>query len=443
MAVTRCECIETNKYELEFTVDAEGFEAALQKAYNKEKKNIAIPGFRKGKVPRALAEKYFGENAFYETAVNILINERIFDAIDEAELKPIAQPEVEVTSISKEEGVVIKATCINYPEVTLGEYKGITAAKPDNTVTDEQLDSQLEMLRRKGMRLVSVERAAENDDNVNIDFEGFVDEVAFEGGKAEGFDLKLGSGQFIPGFEDQIVGHNVGDEFDVNVTFPEEYHVSDLAGKPAVFKVKLNEIRVEELPELDDELVKDYSDFNTVDEYKADCKERLEAQLEARINTEVENAIFRTLIDRTTVEIPDIMIEDRITRSINDFESRLMSQGMRVDTYLQYTGMSMEDFRESYRAKATDEVKLRLALEKIAEIENLEVSEEEIEKGLAELSKQYNMPVEKIKQLMPMGAYHDDLLVGKASELVKENAVITDAVDNDIVSEAVEAASAE
>ena len=428
MAVTRCECIETNKYELEFTVDAEGFEAALQKAYNKEKKNIAIPGFRKGKVPRALAEKYFGENAFYETAVNILINERIFDAIDEAELKPIAQPEVEVTSISKEEGVVIKATCINYPEVTLGEYKGITAAKPDNTVTDEQLDSQLEMLRRKGMRLVSVERAAENDDNVNIDFEGFVDEVAFEGGKAEGFDLKLGSGQFIPGFEDQIVGHNVGDEFDVNVTFPEEYHVSDLAGKPAVFKVKLNEIRVEELPELDDELVKDYSDFNTVDEYKADCKERLEAQLEARINTEVENAIFRTLIDRTTVEIPDIMIEDRITRSINDFESRLMSQGMRVDTYLQYTGMSMEDFRESYRAKAT---------------ENLEVSEEEIEKGLAELSKQYNMPVEKIKQLMPMGAYHDDLLVGKASELVKENAVITDAVDNDIVSEAVEAASAE
>lgn len=443
MAVTRCECIETNKYELEFSVDAEGFEAALQKAYNKEKKNIVIPGFRKGKVPRALAEKYFGENAFYETAVNILINERIFDAIEEADLKPIAQPEVEVTSISKEEGVVIKATCINYPEVTVGEYKGITAAKPDNTVTDEQVDSQLEMLRRKGMRLVSVERAAENDDNVNIDFEGFVDDVAFDGGKADAFDLKLGSGQFIPGFEDQIIGHNTGDEFDVNVTFPEDYHVSELAGKPAVFKVKLNEIRVEELPELDDELIKDYSDFNTIDEYKADCKERLQAQLEARINTEVENSIFRTLIDRTTVEIPDIMIEDRITRSISDFESRLMSQGMRVETYLQYTGMSMEDFRESYREKSTDEVKLRLALEKIAQLENLEVSEEDINNGLAELSQQYDMPVEKIRQLMPMGAYHDDLLVAKASELVKDNAVITDAVDNEIISEAVDAATAE
>lgn len=429
MAITRCECIETNKYELEYSVDAESFEAAVQKAYNKEKKNIAIPGFRKGKVPRSLAEKYFGENAFYESAVNILLNETLFDAIDEAELRPIAQPDIEVTSISKEEGVTFKAICINYPEVALDDYKGIEVTKPANTVTDEQIDSQLEMLRRKGMRLVSVERAAENDDSVNIDFEGFVDDVAFEGGKAEGFDLKLGSGQFIPGFEDQIVGHNVNDEFDVNVTFPEEYHVSDLAGKPAVFKVKLNEIRVEELPELDDELVKDYSDFETVEEYKADCKTRLEAQLEARINTEVENSIFRILIERTTAEVPELMIEDRITRSINDFESRLMSQGMRVETYLQYTGMSMEDFRESYRAKAADEVKLRLALEKIAELESLEVTEEDIEKGLAELSEQYAMPVEKIKQLMPMAAYHDDLLVGKASQLVKDNAVVTEAAD--------------
>ncbi len=429
MAITRCECIETNKYELEYSVDAESFEAAVQKAYNKEKKNIAIPGFRKGKVPRTLAEKYFGENAFYESAVNILLNETLFDAIDEAELRPIAQPDIEVTSISKEEGVSFKAICINYPEVTLGDYKGIEVTKPANTVTDEQIDSQLEMLRRKGMRLVSVDRAAENDDSVNIDFEGFVDDVAFEGGKAEGFDLKLGSGQFIPGFEDQIVGHNVNDEFDVNVTFPEEYHVSDLAGKPAVFKVKLNEIRVEELPELDDELVKDYSDFETVEEYKADCKTRLEAQLEARINTDVENSIFRILIERTTVEIPELMIEDRITRSINDFESRLMSQGMRVETYLQYTGMSMEDFRESYRAKAADEVKLRLALDKIAELESLEVTEEDIEKGLAELSEQYAMPIDKIKQLMPMAAYHDDLLVGKASQLVKDNAVVTEAAD--------------
>ncbi len=429
---------DVNTTELVLTIDAETFEAAVEQEYQRQKKNIQIKGFRKGKVSRKLAEKEFGEGAFYEGAVNALIGPEIDAAVRETGLVLVDRPNVEVTTLDKNEGVEFKAICITKPEIEIADYKGIKAAKKVQEITEEDIDKQIEMIRKKNARIVSVDdRAAQLDDEVIIDFEGFFGDEAFEGGKGEDHPLRLGSGQFIPGFEDQIVGHNIGDEFDVVVTFPEDYQMTDYAGKEATFKTKLKAISYEELPEINDDLVKDATEFDSVEEYRKDIREKLEESAVNQAETSFENSIMNALIEKVDSPIPNCMFEQRIDALMRSFDQQLRQQGMDMNLYFQYTGMDADSFRDTYRERAESEVKLRLALEKIAELENIEVSEEEINAGLAEIAAANNMDVEMVKRFIPVGEYTTDLKVQKAVELVKENAV----VDNSVAAE--EASDAE
>ena len=415
----------TNSYELEIEIPAKDFEEALQKAYLRARKNISMPGFRKGKAPRKLIEKEYGEEVFYEDAVNMLYAPVVNGAIDESGLDLVCQPEVEVVAISKEDGVQLKAKCTTRPEVEVKDYKGIEVEKVVNDVTDEDVQKKLDELREKNVRIVTVDdRAAEKGDTVKIDFEGFKDGVAFEGGKAEDFDLELGSGQFIPGFEDQIVGHSVGESFDINVTFPEEYQVKDLAGAPAVFKINLKSISKKELPELDDDMVKDSTDFDTVDEYKADVKAKLVEAAEKAADAKVEGDIFDKVIENMTAEIPDVMYDNRVNEMVAELEQRMAPQGISLDMYMQFTGQTIDTIKKGYAEQAEKQVKLRLALEKIAEIENVTVSDEELEEEFKNLSETYKMDVDQIKNLIPAENLKMDLSVGKAVDLIKESAVI-------------------
>lgn len=418
---------DVNTTELVISIDADSFENAVEKAYQRQKKNIQLPGFRKGKVSRKLAEKEFGSGVFYEEAVNILLGPELDAAVKEASLELVDRPSVEVLSIDKETGVELKAVCVTKPEIEISDYKGIKAPKAVKDVTDEDIDKQIEIIRKKNARIVSVDdRAAQLNDEVTIDFEGFFGDEPFEGGKGEDHPLRLGSGQFIPGFEDQIVGHNIGDEFDVNVTFPEDYQMSDYAGKEAVFKCKLKAISYEELPEIDDDLVKDATEFDTVEEYRNDIKSKLEDAAVKQSESAFEGALLNALIEKVDSPIPNCMYEQRIDALMRSFEQQLRQQGMDLNLYFQYTGMDMDSFRDTYRDRAESEVKLRLALEKIAELENIEVSEEEINNGLAEIAASNGMDVESVKRFVPMGEYTTDLKVQKAVELVKENAVVDD-----------------
>ncbi len=415
----------TNSYELEIEIPAKDFEEALQKAYLRARKNISMPGFRKGKAPRKLIEKEYGEEVFYEDAVNMLYAPVVNGAIDESGLDLVCQPEIEVVAISKEDGVQLKAKCTTRPEVEVKDYKGIEVEKVVNDVTDEDVQKKLDELREKNVRIVTVDdRAAEKGDTVKIDFEGFKDDVAFEGGKAEDFDLELGSGQFIPGFEDQIVGHNVGESFDINVTFPEEYQVKDLAGAPAVFKINLKSISKKELPELDDDMVKDSTDFDTVDEYKADVKAKLVEAAEKAADAKVEGDIFDKVIENMTAEIPEVMYDNRVNEMVAELEQRMAPQGISLDMYMQFTGQTIDTIKKGYAEQAEKQVKLRLALEKIAEIENVTVSDEELEEEFKNLSETYKMDVDQIKNLIPAENLKMDLSVGKAVDLIKESAVI-------------------
>lgn len=418
---------DVNTTELVISIDADSFENAVEKAYQRQKKNIQLPGFRKGKVSRKLAEKEFGSGVFYEEAVNILLGPELDAAVKEASLELVDRPSVEVLSIDKETGVELKAVCVTKPEIEISDYKGIKAPKAVKDVTDEDIDKQIEIIRKKNARIVSVDdRAAQLNDEVTIDFEGFFGDEPFEGGKGEDHPLRLGSGQFIPGFEDQIVGHSIGDEFDVNVTFPEDYQMSDYAGKEAVFKCKLKAISYEELPEIDDDLVKDATEFDTVEEYRNDIKSKLEDAAVKQSESAFEGALLNALIEKVDSPIPNCMYEQRIDALMRSFEQQLRQQGMDLNLYFQYTGMDMDSFRDTYRDRAESEVKLRLALEKIAELENIEVSEEEINNGLAEIAASNGMDVESVKRFVPMGEYTTDLKVQKAVELVKENAVVDD-----------------
>lgn len=416
---------DVNTTELVISIAPETFETAVEKEYQRQKKNIQIKGFRKGKVSRKLAEKEFGEGAFYEGAINSLVGPEIDAAVNETGIILVDRPSLEVLSIDKVEGVEIKAVCITKPEIEIADYKGIKAPKQVSEITDEDIDKQIEMIRKKNARIVSVvDRPAEMNDEVIIDFEGFFGEEAFEGGKGEDHPLRLGSGQFIPGFEEQIVGHNIGDEFDVNVTFPEDYQMVDYAGKDAVFKTKLKAISYEELPEIDDDLVKDATEFDTVEEYKNDIRAKLEEAAVNQAEASFENAIMEKLIEKVDAPIPNCMYEHRIDALINNFNQQLRQQGMDLKLYFQYTGMDMDSFRETYRDRAESEVKLRLALEKIAELEDIEVSEEEINNGLSEIAASNNMDVETVKRFINVNEYSEDLKVQKAVDLVKENAVI-------------------
>ncbi len=424
--------VDVNTQELVFTVDGAAFDAAIEKAYQRQKKNINVPGFRKGKASRKLVEKYYGEGVFFEEAINGLINAEMPDAIKEAELELVDTPKIEVVSADVKDGVEFKAICVTKPEVTVSEYKGLKAPKNVKDITEDDINAQIEQIRQRNARIVSVDdRAAQLQDEVIINFEGFMDGVAFDGGQAEDFPLKLGSGQFIAGFEDQIVGHSIGDEFDVNVTFPEDYQMEEYAGKPAVFKVKLNAINMTELPEVDDELIKDTTEFDTIDEWKADIKAKLEQQAETRAASEFENHLMQKIIENTDGVIPKCMFDHRIDSLVSNFEHSLKQQGMDLDIYLQYTGMDMDSFRESFTERAENEVTLRLGLEKIAELENIEISDEAIENQLKEIADANNMTVEDVRMRLPMNDFVDDLRVNKAVEFVKANAV----VDNTITSE--------
>ena len=415
----------TNSYELEIEIPAKDFEEALQKAYLRARKNISMPGFRKGKAPRKLIEKEYGEEVFYEDAVNLLYAPVVNGAIDESGLDLVTQPEVEVVAISKEEGVQLKAKCTTRPEVEVKDYKGIEVEKVVNAVTDEDVQKKLDELREKNVRIVTVDdRAAEKGDTVKIDFEGFKDDVAFEGGKAEDFDLELGSGQFIPGFEDQIVGHSTGEEFEINVTFPEEYQVKDLAGAPAVFKINLKSISKKELPELDDDMVKDSTDFDTVDEYKADVKAKLEEAAEKAADTKVEGDLFDKVVENMTAEIPDVMYDNRVNEMVAELEQRMASQGISLDMYMQFTGQNIDTIKKGYAEQAEKQVKLRLALEKVAEVENIEVTDEDIENEFKKLAETYNMEVEQVKSYVRAEDLKKDLAVGKAVDIIKDSAVI-------------------
>lgn len=418
--------VDTNRYELTISVPADEFEAAVEKVFKRESKKITIPGFRKGKAPRAFVEKYYGEQVFYEDAINLVYPSALESAVEEAGLKLVEdQIAFDLLESGKGKDLVFKVGVTTYPEVSIEGYKGIEITKKPVKVTEEDVDAELTKVQDRNSRMVTVEdRAAENGDTVEIDFEGFVDGVAFEGGKAENFNLTLGSGQFIPGFEDQVVGHNTGDEFDVNVTFPEEYHAEELKGKPAVFKIKLHEIKAKELPDIDDDFIKDISEFDTVEAYRADVKEKLTVSRQKQADDDADNQLIDALIEKLQGEIPDAMYQKRINDDINEFAYRLRSQGLDLKTYLQYTGMDEQGIRDSFKPQAERQVKIRLALEKIVELENIVPTGEEIEAEYAKMANVYQMEVDKIKGFVPSEDLSLDIAVEKAMGLVRDSAVI-------------------
>lgn len=420
--------IDTNRVELEVVVDADTFEKGLAAAFKKQSKNIAIPGFRKGKAPRSFVEKYYGKEVFYEDAVNALYPDALDEAIKEAGLDVIQDKiDFDVKEVGPQ-GFTFTAALTTKPEVTIENYKGVEAVKKSAEVTDEDIDAEIKKVQERNSRMVTVEdRAAQNDDVAVIDFEGFLDGEPFEGGKGENYSLTLGSGQFIPGFEEQIVGHNTGDEFDVNVTFPEDYQAEELKGKATVFKCKLHEIKMKELPEVDDEFVKDVSEFDTLDDYKADLKKKLSENKEKEATDDLENQLIDKLVELVQGEIPEAMYENKLADSIREFGYRLQSQGLNLDTYMKYTGMSLDQMKEGFRPQAERQVKLRLALEKIAELEGLKAAEEDLNQEYQKIAEQYKMEADKIKELIPAAELEKDICVEKAINLVRDHANIKDA----------------
>ena len=418
--------LDTNRYELDIQISGESFKEAIQQVYKKNVKKINVPGFRKGKAPLSIIEGMYGESFFYEDALNLLYADALEEAAKEAGLEIIDDKmDFDLVAISKEEGVNFKVALTTKPEVEITEYKGLKAEKVKAVVTEEELKAELNALAERNSRMVSVEgRAAANGDTTVIDFEGFMDGKAFEGGKGEGFSLVLGSGQFIPGFEDQIVGKNIGEEFDVNVTFPEEYGAEELAGKPAVFKCKLHEIKVKELPVIDDEFAKDVSEFDTIAELNADNEKKALERKEQQADEDVENQLIEQLIANLKGEIPEAMYASRVEQSVKDFEYRLQMQGMNIDTYLQITGTKIDDLKQNMRPQAEKQVKIRLALEQIAKVENLTATAEDIDAEFAKLAAMYNMEVEKVKAALPVSELEADIVVKKAIDLVKANAEI-------------------
>lgn len=420
--------IDTNRVELEVVVDAETFEKGLAAAFKKQSKKISIPGFRKGKAPRAFVEKYFGKEVFYEDAVNALYPDALDEAVKEAGLEVIQDKiDFDVKEVGPQ-GFTFTAALTTKPEVTIENYKGIEAVKKSAEVTDEDIDAEIKKVQERNSRMVTVEdRAAQNDDIAVIDFEGFLDGEPFEGGEGENYSLTLGSGQFIPGFEEQIVGHNTGDEFEVNVTFPEDYQAEELKGKATTFKCKLHEIKMKELPEVDDEFVKDVSEFDTLADYKEDLKKKLAESKEKEAADDLENQLIDKLVELVQGEIPEAMYENKIADSIREFGYRLQSQGLNLDTYMKYTGMNVDQMKEGFRPQAERQVKLRLALEKIAALEELKAGEEDLNQEYQKIAEQYKMEADKIKELIPAAELEKDICVEKAINLVRDNANIKDA----------------
>ncbi len=422
--------IDTNKYELEITIDSASFCDAIQKVYKKEAKNITVKGFRKGKAPLHMIEKLYGEAVFFDDALNYLYEGALLGAVEEANLKLVDVEKTDVTSVSKADGAVLKVTVVVEPEVELGQYKGLTAERVTPAVTDEEVQAELDRLADRNSRIVTVEdRAAQMNDMTVIDFEGFVDGVAFEGGKGESYTLTLGSGQFIPGFEEQIVGHNTGDEFDVNVTFPAEYQAEELAGKDATFKCKLHEIKAKEMPVIDDEFAKDVSEFDTLDALKEDIKAKAIERKTKVADEEVENQLIEAVVEGMKAEIPEAMIENRSNESVREFDYRLRSQGMDLETYLKYTQTTIDDFKATFRPQSEKQVKMRLALEKIVELEGITANEEEIAAEYEKMAASYGIEVEQVKAALPESEIIGSLALNKAIDLVKSSAEIKEVAE--------------
>lgn len=425
MSQKSLESIAANQYKVVFDVDHPTFEAAINKVFKKQNKNITIPGFRKGHAPRAIVEKMYGKEVFYEDAINEIIPNAYADAMKDFDKVIVSRPEFDVETID-ENGVVLNATFFVKPEAEIADYTGIPVERDEKEATDAEVDEELSRVQQRNSRMIEVtDRPAAIGDSANIDFEGCVDGVPFEGGKAEGHTLKLGSGQFIPGFEDQIVGHNVGDAFDVTVTFPEDYHADELKGKEAVFHCKLNGLEYNELPVLDDDFAKDVSEFDTLDEYKADIRAKLNEKHKKEADNAVEEQLIKALCDKLVCDIPECMFENETENFVRDYDNRLRMQGLDLSTYFKYTGMDLDTLRKNMRPDAERQVKTRLALEKIAALENLEATEEEIEAEYTRLAEAYNMEADKIKEAVAADAIAEDLKVKKAIDLVKEKAVVT------------------
>lgn len=418
------ETLEKNMAKLTVEIDADRLEKALDAAYNKQKKNISVPGFRKGKVPRAMVEKMYGVEVFYEDAANILLQETYPEAYDESGLDIVSQPTIDVVQLEKGKAFIYTAEVAVKPEVTLGKYKGVTVTKIDTTVTDEEVDAEIETQRNNNARTVTVERPVEVGDTAVIDFEGFMDGVAFEGGKGEDFDLEIGSHSFIDTFEDQLVGKSTGDDVEVNVTFPEQYQAEELAGKPAVFKVKIKEIKAKELPELDDEFAQDVSECDTLAAYKEEVKKNLTDRKEADARRTKEDEAIEKIIDDAKMDIPDAMIDNQVNSMINDFANNMMQQGLSMDQYMQFTGMTIDKFKEQVRPDAIKRIQSSLVLEQIAKEENIEVSDADVDAEIEKMAAAYGMDVEQLKgyvQDAEKESMKKDIAVQKAVEFIMDN----------------------
>ena len=424
MSLIKKELTEKSGFVLEFSVSKEVYDRAEMDAYRKNVKKMNVPGFRKGKAPKSIIEKYYGKGVFFEDAINACIPDAFDEAVKEAGLEVVGMPKFDL--VSADGDIVLKAEGFVKPTVTVEGYKGIKVKRAVKPVTDEEIDAELNRARERNARTTEItDRAAMLGDTANIDYEGTVDGVAFDGGAAKAYDLKLGSGSFIPGFEEQIVGKSIGEEFDVNVTFPADYHAAELAGKAAVFATKLNAIKCEELPELDDEFAQDISEFDTLAEYKKDLMAKMVKRNEEEADREVDNALAEALMELLVAEIPEPMYEAETENYVRDYDSRLRQSGLDLSTYFKYTGLTLDDLRQQMRPQAERQVKVRLALEKIAELEAVAVTDEEIDAEYTRIAEAYNVPLDQVKAMIAKEDIEADLRVGGAMKIVKENAKIT------------------
>ena len=419
------ENLEKNMAKLTIEVSEDKLEEALQKAYLKQKNKLSLPGFRKGKVPRNMIEKMYGPEIFFEDAANMLIQENYGAAVDESGADIVSRPSIDVTQIEKGKPFIFTAEVAVRPEVKLGKYMGVTVTKIDTTVTDEEVDEAVEKERDNNARTITVEdRAIENGDTAVIDFEGFVDGVPFEGGKGENHSLEIGSHSFIDTFEDQLIGKNTGDEVEVNVTFPEEYHAADLAGKPAMFKVKIHEIKAKELPELDDEFAQDVSEFDTLAEYKENLKKNIAERKEAEARRTKEDEAIRKIVEKSSMEIPDAMIDTQVESMIEEFAQRIAQQGLSFEQYMQFSGMTMDKMKDQVRPEAVSRIESSLVLEQIAKDENIEVSDADVDAEIDKMASMYGMEADKIKEYMgdaEKESMKKDLAIQKAVDLIMDN----------------------
>lgn len=443
MSVINISNVDKNQVEMEFSIQKVTFDDAVMRAYKKNAPKMNVPGFRKGKAPKNIIEKMYGKSIFYEDALNEIIPAAFDEALHESSLEAVSRPEFDMTSID-DNGVLMKAKFYVKPEVQISGYKGLEADKIITCATDSDVESELNRMRERNSRLIDIiDRPAQEGDTAIIDFDGYIDGEPFEGGKSEKYNLVLGSNSFIPGFETQIIGHNPGDEFDVNVKFPEDYGKKELAGKEAVFKVKVHEIKLKELPELDDEFAKDVSEFDTLDDYKADIRAKINERNNRASDNAVESKLIDALLLKLEADVPPPMIDSEVENIIRDRDYSMRSQGLNLDLYMKYTGMTLEKMREQVKPQAERTVKTRLALEKIVEIENITADEADIEAEYDKLAKMYNMEIEKVKESVGPDALKKDICIRKAVDFIKENAIITEKKADEITGTAAEEPSAE